>query len=104
MYLKVNSNKFVGKFKIIDSVISNTDKIQNSNINTPFNILAKQDNIFIPSNLDINTNPQLSVIVNKKSILSYQSDLFLRKKLNNFLPLYIYYIQMIYIHNYKYKN
>lgn len=37
-------------------------------------------------------------------ILVNQSDIFLRKKIENILPLYVYYVQMVYIHNYKYKN
>lgn len=48
--------------------------------------------------------PVDSLIPTKNLILIYQSDNILKKRLNTILPLYIYYLQMIHIHNYKYKN
>jgi hypothetical protein len=50
------------------------------------------------------TLPIDTVLPKKKSIYILQSDNILKKRLDLVLPLYIYYLQMIYIHNYKYKN
>ena len=62
--------------------------------------------LFIPSKLTLSEYSIVNnTIINKEeNILISQSDILLKKRLKSILPLYTYYLQMIYIHNYKYKN
>jgi len=105
--LKIDYKKLIRKIKLIKN-----SRIVNILQKTNFNTLVTDKSISSNTILNNNTlspiteliySPQYKII-NPKFILMLQSNNILRKKLNIVLPLYIYYVQMIYINNYKYKN
>ena len=98
LYIKMDYKKMLKKFKIFKKSKNNNilkqDLLARTAKTTSMNTL-----IPIDTTLPIDT-----VLPKKKSIYILQSDNILKKRLDLVLPLYIYYLQMIYIHNYKYKN
>ena len=105
--LKIDYKKLIRKVKLIKN-----SRIVNILKKTNFNTLVTYKSISSNTNLNNNISSPITEliyspqykIINQKFILMLQSNNILRKKLNIVLPLYIYYVQMIYINNYKYKN
>jgi len=107
--LKINSKIFVRKLKLINnSTLADNEK---TTVKENDNFIVKQSSSrsFINSLIFSRSfTPKIigseNILNEEKNILISQSNVLLKKKLDLFLPLYIYYVQMISIHNYKYKN
>jgi hypothetical protein len=98
--LKIDYKKFIHKTKIINNLQNIIPKNFKNKYVSQFKGLDKIESLHNVKTMNLFEN----IINNEKFILMTESDNILKKRLNIIIPLYTYYVQMIYINKYKYKN